>query len=171
MAFTIGTYGIGRGCAAAEADRRVLSRRSPYLSIVVLGAIFARCAVSASFAFMSYIREEILIVLGTSSSEAALPQMLEKLERLGCSKRCRRTRHPGGLFVQSRRHEHLPDDGGAFHRPGDQYRTCPSTQEVDARGRGDADVERGERRGRRGVRHAHRELRSSRPYPGVRAWC
>lgn len=35
--------------------------------------------------FMCYIREEILIVLGTGSSEAALPQMIEKLERLGCS--------------------------------------------------------------------------------------
>jgi aerobic C4-dicarboxylate transport protein len=38
------------------------------------------------FRFMSYIREELLIVLGTSSSEAALPGMLAKLERLGCSK-------------------------------------------------------------------------------------
>ncbi|MFP3520157.1 cation:dicarboxylase symporter family transporter, partial [Pseudomonas sp. SIMBA_077] len=53
--------------------------------IVVLGAI-SRLLGFSILRFMSYIREEILIVLGTSSSEAALPQMLEKLERLGCSK-------------------------------------------------------------------------------------
>jgi aerobic C4-dicarboxylate transport protein len=53
--------------------------------LVVLGAI-SRLLGFSILRFMSYIREEILIVLGTSSSEAALPQMLEKLERLGCSK-------------------------------------------------------------------------------------
>jgi aerobic C4-dicarboxylate transport protein len=53
--------------------------------LVVLGAI-ARALGINIVRFMSYIREEILIVLGTSSSEAALPQMLEKLERIGCSK-------------------------------------------------------------------------------------
>jgi aerobic C4-dicarboxylate transport protein len=36
--------------------------------------------------FLSYIREELLIVLGTSSSEAALPSLMEKLEQMGCSK-------------------------------------------------------------------------------------
>ena len=36
--------------------------------------------------FLKYIREELLIVLGTSSSEAALPSLMEKLERMGCSK-------------------------------------------------------------------------------------
>ena len=36
--------------------------------------------------FLKYIREELLVVLGTSSSEAALPSLMEKLERMGCSK-------------------------------------------------------------------------------------
>jgi aerobic C4-dicarboxylate transport protein len=52
---------------------------------VVLG-IIARFVGFSIFKFLAYIKDELLIVLGTSSSESALPQMMEKLERLGCSK-------------------------------------------------------------------------------------
>src|SRR6202035_2588311 len=52
---------------------------------VVLGLI-ARFVGFSIFKFMAYIKDELLVVLGTSSSESALPQMMEKLERLGCSK-------------------------------------------------------------------------------------
>jgi len=52
---------------------------------VVLGAV-ARIAGFSILKFISYIKAELLIVLGASSSEAALPQLMEKLERLGCSK-------------------------------------------------------------------------------------
>jgi aerobic C4-dicarboxylate transport protein len=51
----------------------------------VLGLI-ARFVGFNIFKFISYIADELLIVLGTSSSESALPQLMEKLERLGCSK-------------------------------------------------------------------------------------
>jgi aerobic C4-dicarboxylate transport protein len=53
--------------------------------IVVLGLI-ARVVGFSIFKFIAYIRDELLIVLGTSSSESALPQLMAKLERLGCSK-------------------------------------------------------------------------------------
>jgi aerobic C4-dicarboxylate transport protein len=53
--------------------------------VVVLGAI-ARVIGFNIFKFIAYIKDELLIVLGTSSSESALPQLMEKLERLGCSK-------------------------------------------------------------------------------------
>src|SRR5580704_14089933 len=53
--------------------------------IVVLGGI-ARIVGFNIFKFLAYIKDELLIVLGTSSSESALPQLMEKLERLGCSK-------------------------------------------------------------------------------------
>ena len=53
--------------------------------IVVLGGI-ARVVGFNIFKFLAYIKDELLIVLGTSSSESALPQLMEKLERLGCSK-------------------------------------------------------------------------------------
>src|SRR5439155_4563882 len=52
---------------------------------VVLGLI-ARFVGFSIFKFIIYIRDELLIVLGTSSSESALPQLMERLERLGCSK-------------------------------------------------------------------------------------
>jgi len=52
---------------------------------VVLG-IIARIVGFSIFKFLSYIKDELLIVLGTSSSESALPSLMEKLERLGCSK-------------------------------------------------------------------------------------
>ena len=50
----------------------------------MLGAI-AWFAGFSIFRFLAYIKAELLIVLGTSSSESALPQLMEKLERLGCS--------------------------------------------------------------------------------------
>jgi aerobic C4-dicarboxylate transport protein len=53
--------------------------------LVVLGAV-ARIAGFSIIRFITYIKDELLIVLGTSSSESALPQLMEKLERLGCSK-------------------------------------------------------------------------------------
>jgi len=53
--------------------------------LIVLGAVAATAKFSI-LRFLNYIREELLIVLGTSSSETVLPQMMEKLERLGASK-------------------------------------------------------------------------------------
>ena len=53
--------------------------------LIVLG-IVARLVGFNIVKFLSYIKAELLIVLGASSSEAALPQLMEKLERLGCSK-------------------------------------------------------------------------------------
>ena len=52
--------------------------------MVVLGAI-ARTAGFSIFRFLNYIKEEIFLVLGTSSSETALPGIMEKLRRLGCA--------------------------------------------------------------------------------------
>jgi aerobic C4-dicarboxylate transport protein len=53
--------------------------------VIVLGSI-ARFVGFSIFKFIAYIKDELLVVLGTSSSESALPQLMEKLERLGCSK-------------------------------------------------------------------------------------
>ncbi len=56
------------------------------LFIVVVLGLIARIAGFSIFRFLAYIKDELLLVLGTSSSESALPQLMEKLERLGCSK-------------------------------------------------------------------------------------
>ena len=84
MAFTIGRYGVG---TLAQLGALMLS---VYLTcalfvIVVLGGI-ARASGFSLFSFLRYIGAEILIVLGTSSSETALPRLMAKLEALGCAK-------------------------------------------------------------------------------------
>jgi len=84
MAFTIGRYGV-----AALKPLAVLMG-SFYLTcllfvLVVLGTIAALTGFSI-LRFIFYIKEELLTVLGTSSSESALVPLMQKLERLGCSK-------------------------------------------------------------------------------------
>jgi len=84
IAFTIGTYGIGAVLPLLKLIGAFYVTLA-FFVLIVLG-IISRLLGFSILRFLSYIREEILIVLGTSSSEAALPQMLVKLERLGCSK-------------------------------------------------------------------------------------
>ena len=84
MAFTIGKYGPSAlGNLAGLIG--VFYLTALLFVFVVLGLI-ARMAGFSILKFVSYIKDELLIVLGTSSSESALPQLMEKLERLGCSK-------------------------------------------------------------------------------------
>lgn len=84
MGFTIGKYGIG-SLIQLGALVGTFYITSALFVIVVLGGIAALSGFSI-FSFLNYIREELLIVLGTSSSESVLPQMLEKIERLGVAK-------------------------------------------------------------------------------------
>ena len=84
MAYTIGRYGptaLGNlaGLIATFYFTAIL------FVVGVLG-IISRIAGFSIFKYLGYIKDELLIVLGTSSSESALPQLMEKLERLGCSK-------------------------------------------------------------------------------------
>ena len=84
MAYTIGRYGPqALGNLAGLIATFYLTS---FVFVVVVLGIIARIAGFSIFRFLRYIKDELLIVLGTSSSESALPQMMEKLERLGCSK-------------------------------------------------------------------------------------
>jgi aerobic C4-dicarboxylate transport protein len=84
MAYTIGRYGpTALGNLAGLIATFYLT--SIIFVVVVLG-IIARAAGFSIFKYLAYIKDELLIVLGTSSSESALPQLMEKMERLGCSK-------------------------------------------------------------------------------------
>ena len=84
MAFTIGRYGPqALGNLAGLIATFYLTS---FIFVAVVLGIIARIAGFSIFKFLRYIKDELLIVLGTSSSESALPQMMEKLERLGCSK-------------------------------------------------------------------------------------
>ena len=84
MAYTIGKYGPG---ALGNLGGLVATfyATSALFIVLVLGTV-ARLAGFSIFRFLAYIKDELLLVLGTSSSESALPQLMEKLERLGCSK-------------------------------------------------------------------------------------
>ncbi len=84
MAFTIGKYGIGSLLPLLKLVG-TFYLTSVVFVLVVLGTI-ARMVGFSIVRFVGYIKEEMLIVLGTSSSEAALPQLMEKLEKLGCSR-------------------------------------------------------------------------------------
>ncbi|MFC5705523.1 dicarboxylate/amino acid:cation symporter [Aeromonas eucrenophila] len=84
MAFTIGKYGIG---SLVQLGQLIASFYLTCLLFIflVLGSI-AKANGFSILRFISYIKEELLIVLGTSSSESVLPRMLVKMEALGCKK-------------------------------------------------------------------------------------
>lgn len=84
MAYTIGKFGLH---ALLPLGKLMLC---VYLTCIlfiflILGSLLRFYKISI-FKFLKYIKEELLIVLGTSSSEAGLPSLIEKLERMGCSK-------------------------------------------------------------------------------------
>lgn len=84
MAFTIGKYGIATLIPLGKLMITVYITMAVFV-FVVLGLILRYYQISI-FKFLNYIKEELLIVLGTSSSEAGLPSLMEKLEKMGCSK-------------------------------------------------------------------------------------
>ncbi|GAA0727660.1 dicarboxylate/amino acid:cation symporter [Sphingomonas japonica] len=84
IAFTIGEYGIGT-LANLGALVATYYLTSLLFVIVVLG-IVARIAGFSIFKLIAYLKAELLLVLGTSSSEAALPALITKMEQAGCAK-------------------------------------------------------------------------------------
>jgi aerobic C4-dicarboxylate transport protein len=84
MAFTIGKYGVGALLPLASLMGAFYLTCVLFV-VIVLGTI-AKLVGFNIFKFLRYIREELLLVLGTSSSESALVPLMEKLEKLGCSK-------------------------------------------------------------------------------------
>lgn len=84
MAFTIGKYGIKTLIPLGKLMITMYSTMAVFI-IVILGLILRYYKLNI-FTYLKNIREEILIVLGTSSSEAALPSLMDKLEKMGCSK-------------------------------------------------------------------------------------
>ncbi len=84
MAFTIGKYGVG-----TLANLAMLVGTFYFTSLlfvlVVLGTVSWMCGFSI-LRLIAYLKAELLLVLGTSSSESALPALIEKMERAGCPK-------------------------------------------------------------------------------------
>ncbi|MTJ84234.1 MAG: dicarboxylate/amino acid:cation symporter [Telmatospirillum sp.] len=84
IAFTIGRFGVGSLSALGMLLVGVLAT----MVIFVLGVLglIARIYGFSIFRFLAYLKDELMIVLGTSSSETVLPRMMDKLQRLGCAK-------------------------------------------------------------------------------------
>jgi aerobic C4-dicarboxylate transport protein len=84
MAYTISKYGLEALYPLAKLMGTVYTT----MAIFIFGVLYLilRMYKVSLLGFLKYIREELLIVLGTSSSEPALPSLMEKLERMGCSK-------------------------------------------------------------------------------------
>ncbi len=83
MAFTVGSFGVTALGSLAQLMLGFYATAILFV-IVVLGGIARFCGFSI-FRFLVYIKDELLLVLGTSSSETALPGMMAKMKRLGCS--------------------------------------------------------------------------------------
>ena len=84
MAFTIGKFGIASLLPLAKLMGSFYL--TCFLFVFVVLGLIAKLTGFSIWRFVSYIKEELLIVLGTSSSESALPALMRKLEKLGCSK-------------------------------------------------------------------------------------
>jgi len=85
IAYTIGKYGLG---TLADLLGFVLVFYTTCIGfvLIVLGAILKLCTGLSIFQLVRYIKSELIIVLGTSSSETVLPRILDKLERVGCER-------------------------------------------------------------------------------------
>ncbi len=84
MAFTVGKYGIGTLASLGWLLAAVYL--TCLLFVVVVLGLVARFSGFSLWKFLRYIRAELLLVLGTSSSESALPRLIERLEELGCDR-------------------------------------------------------------------------------------
>jgi aerobic C4-dicarboxylate transport protein len=84
FAFTIGKYGIGSVINLAALVGTFYATSAIFV-LVVLGAV-ARFNGFSILRLIRYLKSELLLVLGTSSSESALPSLIDKLERAGCAK-------------------------------------------------------------------------------------
>ena len=123
MAFTIGKYGVG---SLLSLGQLMLAFYATCLLFIflVLGTV-ARLAGFSIVKFIKYIKEELLIVLGTSSSEIGPAAHDRQDGEPGLPEVGRRARHSDRLLVQPRRHLHLPDDGRDLPGAGDQRRSHP----------------------------------------------
>jgi aerobic C4-dicarboxylate transport protein len=140
MAYTVGRFGLASlGPLAQLIGAFWLT--SVLFVVIVLGAI-AWAAGFSIFRFLVHIREEILMVLATSSSETAIPTLMAKLEKLGCSKSLVGLVVPTGYTFNTDAHEPLYDHGRALRGASHKYAPHPQPAVDHPRGCG-SDFERG----------------------------
>jgi aerobic C4-dicarboxylate transport protein len=84
MAYTIGNFGVASLLTLGRLMACVYATMALFIFVVL--NVIARLSGFSLLRLLAYIKDEILIVLGTSSSEAVLPRMLDKMERFGCER-------------------------------------------------------------------------------------
>jgi aerobic C4-dicarboxylate transport protein len=94
MAYTIGTFGVSALLPLLKLMACVYLTMALFIFVAL--AVICRIWGFSLWRYLAFIREEILLVLGTSSSESALPRMIEKLELMGCSRDVVRMVIPAG---------------------------------------------------------------------------
>jgi len=82
MAYTVGHYGLASLASLAWLVGSFYLASGLFVALAL--GVVARLAGFSNLRFLAYIKDELMLVLGTSSSESALPRLMEKLERLGC---------------------------------------------------------------------------------------
>jgi hypothetical protein len=116
MAFTVGAFGLSSLGSLAELVLTTYVAMAFFI-FVVLGVV-ARIFGFNILKFLSYIREEIVIMLSTSNSESVLPRLMEKMQRLGCARSVVALVLPTGYTLNLRRHLHLSLTVYTLHRAG-----------------------------------------------------
>ena len=119
MAYAIGKYGVSTLTSLGSLIA-LFYVTSALFVFVVLGSVMAYLRLNI-WHMLKYLREELLLILGTSTAEPALPGLMRKMEYAGVSKPTVGPRRADRLQLQSRRCRDLPLAGGALHRPGNQH--------------------------------------------------
>ena len=162
---------IRRARSPAETDLWFFTLTCIAFVVVVLGAIAAMAGFGI-FKFLGFIREEILIVAAVNASEAALPTLMEKLERLGCSRPLVGLVVPSGYIFNTDGTGLYMTLAALIRGPGDQYAFDVNAAVDDFRS-GHAHFERRQRRAgsivHRSGRHTHRGSDHSRCQHGPAA--
>ena len=151
MAFTIGTYGIATLLSLGKLMAGFYLACLLFV-FVGMGTIARVCGFSL-WKFIKYIKEEILIVLGTASSESVLPRLMVKLETLGCTRRVVGLVVPTGYSMNLDGTSIYMAMGGDIRRAGDEHAVPAGAAACPAR-RVAADLERRRGSHRERVRHA-----------------
>ena len=119
ISFTVGKYGLGSIVSLGKLMGTMYI--TCFLFVAIVLGLVARISGFSLWKFLKYIRDEIFTVLGTSSSESVVPQLMRKLEFAGVSKPVVGLVVPVRGDLQSRWPVHLLHDGRDLHRTGYQH--------------------------------------------------
>ena len=162
MAYAIGKYGVSTLTSLGSLIA-LFYVTSALFVFLVLGSVMAYLRLNI-WHMLKYLREELLLILGTSTAEPALPGLMRKMEYAGVSKTHCRPCRSDRLQLQPRRRRDLPVPGRAVYRPGDQYQSHHRTATRSPRGDA-ADLQRCSRSRRRRVHRSDSHFEHDRAHP------